>query len=112
MTTATEPTGSTGRSSSDDRAQDDQARAVAALPRVSVVIPTLNEARNLEHVFAALPGGLHEVILVDGNSTDGTPDVARALRPDIRIVGQSLVARMPVRYAEFIPERVRRSLGP
>ena len=34
--------------------------------RVSVVIPALNEARNLEHVFAALPAGLHEVIVVDG----------------------------------------------
>ena len=50
-------------------------------PSVSVVIPTLNEARNLEHVFAALPAGLHEVILVDGHSTDGTPDIARQLLP-------------------------------
>ncbi len=31
---------------------------------------------------------------------------------DIRIADQSLVARVPVRYAEFVPERVRRSLGP
>jgi hypothetical protein len=30
----------------------------SAEPRVSVVIPALNEARNLEHVFAALPAGL------------------------------------------------------
>ena len=58
-------------------------------PRVSVVIPTLNEARNLDHVFAALPGDLHEVILVDGHSVDGTPDVARRLRPDIRVVNQT-----------------------
>ena len=39
-----------------------------AQPTISVVIPTLNEARNLEHVFAAFPAGLHEVILVDGHS--------------------------------------------
>jgi glycosyltransferase involved in cell wall biosynthesis len=52
-------------------------------PRVSVVIPTLNEARNLEHVFAALPAGLHEVIVVDGHSVDGTPDIARQLLPDV-----------------------------
>ena len=26
-------------------------------PRVSVVIPTLNEAQNLPHVFARMPGG-------------------------------------------------------
>jgi glycosyltransferase involved in cell wall biosynthesis len=58
-------------------------------PKVSVVIPTLNEARNLEHVFAALPAGLHEVILVDGHSVDGTPDVARRLRPDVRVIEQT-----------------------
>jgi glycosyltransferase involved in cell wall biosynthesis len=57
--------------------------------RVSVVVPTLNEAANLPHVFARLPGGLHEVILVDGHSTDDTIAVARLLRPDIRVVLQS-----------------------
>lgn len=57
-------------------------------PRVSVIVPTLNEARNLPHVFAELPRGLHEVIVVDGFSTDGTPEVARYLRPDVRIVNQ------------------------
>jgi len=39
--------------------------------RVSVIIPTLNEAENLPHVFSRLPDGLHEVIVVDGHSTDG-----------------------------------------
>jgi glycosyltransferase involved in cell wall biosynthesis len=56
---------------------------------VSVVIPTLNEAPNLPYVFARLPTGLHEVIVVDGKSTDGTIAVARALRPDVRIVRQN-----------------------
>jgi glycosyltransferase involved in cell wall biosynthesis len=56
---------------------------------VSVVIPTLNEAENLPHVFARLPEGLHEVIVVDGNSTDDTVAVARRLRPDSRIVMQA-----------------------
>src|SRR6202451_4581636 len=63
--------------------------ARTARPRVSVVIPTLNEARNLDHVFAALPPDLHEVILVDGHSVDGTPDVARRLRPDVRVLSQT-----------------------
>lgn len=62
---------------------------VAAYPRVSVVIPALNEARNLAHVFARLPPDIHEVILVDGHSVDGTPEVARQLRPDVRIVTQT-----------------------
>jgi glycosyltransferase involved in cell wall biosynthesis len=66
-----------------------QALKPVVQPRVSVVIPTLNEARNLEHVFAALPAGLHEVIVVDGHSVDGTPDVARQLLPDVRIVTQT-----------------------
>lgn len=57
--------------------------------RVSVVIPALNEAQNLPHVFADLPHGLHEVILVDGNSTDGTATVAQELRPGIRVVKQT-----------------------
>jgi hypothetical protein len=46
-------------------------------PRVSVVIPTLNEVRNLPHVFALLPQDIYEVVLVDGTSTDA---VARATR--------------------------------
>jgi len=58
-------------------------------PTVSVVIPAKNEARNLPHVLAALPEGLHEVILVDGNSTDDTVDVAVEHRPDIIVVGQT-----------------------
>lgn len=74
-----------------DLSKQDKPRTAwpTAPPRVSVVIPALNEARNLEHVFAALPGGLHEVILVDGHSVDGTPDVARRLRPDVRVVAQT-----------------------
>jgi glycosyltransferase involved in cell wall biosynthesis len=58
-------------------------------PRVSVVIPTLNEARNLPYVFARLPEGLHEVVVVDGHSVDETVAVARRLRTDVRVVMQS-----------------------
>ena len=58
-------------------------------PKVSVVIPTLNEARNLPHVFADLPAGLHEVIIVDGNSVDDTVATARRLRPGVRIIRQN-----------------------
>src|SRR5665213_590409 len=58
-------------------------------PTVSVVIPAKNEARNLPHVLANLPDGLHEVILVDGNSTDDTIQVALDHRPDIVVVGQN-----------------------
>jgi glycosyltransferase involved in cell wall biosynthesis len=54
-----------------------------------VVIPTLNEARNLPYVFSALPADVHEVIVVDGHSVDETIAVARRLRPDVRVVHQS-----------------------
>jgi glycosyltransferase involved in cell wall biosynthesis len=57
--------------------------------RVSVVIAAMNEAENLPYVFARLPEGLHEVILVDGHSVDETAAVARNLRPDIVIVPQT-----------------------
>ncbi len=60
----------------------------AARHRVSVVIPARNEAKNLPYVLPRIPFWVHEVILVDGNSTDGTADVARALIPTIRVVGQ------------------------
>ncbi len=58
-------------------------------PRVSVVIPALNEARNLPAVFGWLPDDVHEVILVDGHSIDDTLAVARRLRPAVRIVMQT-----------------------
>jgi glycosyltransferase involved in cell wall biosynthesis len=57
--------------------------------QVSVVIPTLNEADNLPWVFARLPQGLHEVIVVDGHSTDATVAVAQRVRPDVCVLTQS-----------------------
>jgi glycosyltransferase involved in cell wall biosynthesis len=58
-------------------------------PSVSVVIPALNEARNLPHVFERIPEDVHQVVLVDGRSTDETVAVARKLRPDVCIVSQT-----------------------
>ena len=53
---------------------------------VSVVIPTLNEAQNLPHVLPAIPDWVHEVVLVDGGSSDGTVEAAKRLREDIIVV--------------------------
>ena len=45
--------------------------------RVSVIIPTHNEAQAIERVLADLPSDLTtEVIVVDSNSSDGTPEIA------------------------------------
>ncbi len=57
--------------------------------KVSVVIPTLNEEANLRLLLPQLPQGLHQVILVDGYSTDNTVEVARSLYPGIEVVKQS-----------------------
>ena len=58
-------------------------------PRVSVVMPTLNEAHNLKHVLPQIPNDVFEVILVDGGSVDDTISVGRQLRSDLRVVHQT-----------------------
>ncbi|GAB7048160.1 hypothetical protein JCM9534A_32860 [Catenuloplanes indicus JCM 9534] len=56
-------------------------------PSVSVIVPALNEARNLPHVLGAMPD-VDEVILVDGGSVDDTVETARRLLPGIRVIQQ------------------------
>ena len=57
--------------------------------KISVVVPAMNEGKNIAHVLHRLPGDLHEVILVDGNSQDDTVAVAREACPNIRVLTQS-----------------------
>jgi glycosyltransferase involved in cell wall biosynthesis len=63
------------------------------LPSVSVIVPALNEARNVPHVFERIPKDIHEVILVDGFSVDGTVAVAREHRPDVRVLRQTRMGK-------------------
>jgi glycosyltransferase involved in cell wall biosynthesis len=58
------------------------------LPKVSLVIPTLNEAENLRWLLPRLPVWIHELLIVDGCSTDQTVEVAQRLWPDVRIVAE------------------------
>jgi len=52
--------------------------SAAAGQRISVVIPTLNEAGDLPGTLACLAGSDDvETIVVDGGSHDGTPEIAR-----------------------------------
>lgn len=50
-------------------------------PTVSVVIPALNEERNLPHVAARMPNDIDEIVFVNGASLDHTAEVARELWP-------------------------------
>lgn len=64
-----------------------------SIPTVSVVVPTLNEVENLPHVLPLLTEPsvawlIHEVILVDGFSVDGTIERAKELYPKIKVVMQ------------------------
>jgi glycosyltransferase involved in cell wall biosynthesis len=74
-------------------------------PRVSVVIPTLNEERNIGWVLERLPDLVDEVILVDGRSTDDTVAVARSLRPDIRVVMETRPGKGAALRAGFVAAR-------
>ena len=74
------------------------------VPTVSVVICTLNEAPNLPHVLPRIPEGIEEILLVDGRSADGTVDVARKLRPEVRVLyedgkGKGLALRRGIEAA-------------
>src|ERR1700680_588335 len=62
----------------------------AALPQLSVIVPTFNERDNVTTLFrrleATLAGVAWEVIFVDDNSPDGTWDLVRDLaRQDSRV---------------------------
>lgn len=53
-----------------------------SLPTVTVLIPTYMEARHLDATLASIEAqdysGIVQVLVVDGGSTDGTPEIARS----------------------------------
>jgi glycosyltransferase involved in cell wall biosynthesis len=57
-------------------------------PSITVLICTLNEEENLQHVLPRIPKWIGEVLLVDGHSTDRTVEVARQVCPNIRVLYQ------------------------
>ncbi len=58
------------------------------LPRVSVVVPAINESANLPHVLPRIPVSVKEVLLVDGHSSDDTATVALKYHPKVRVIFQ------------------------
>ncbi|MEU7699348.1 glycosyltransferase family 2 protein [Streptomyces sp. NPDC039028] len=58
-------------------------------PAVSLVIPALNEARNIPWVFEQIPDCVGEVLLIDGASQDATIPVATRILPTVRSIPQT-----------------------
>ncbi|HEV2732326.1 MAG TPA: glycosyltransferase family 2 protein [Terriglobales bacterium] len=70
--------------------------------RVSVIIPTHNEAQAIGRVLADIPADLvTEVLVVDSNSTDGTPEIAarmgaRVIREPRRGYGRACLTGLAI----------------
>jgi glycosyltransferase involved in cell wall biosynthesis len=67
-------------------------RPAARPPRpetVSVIVPALNEQRNIGWVLQRIPRTVDEVVLVDGYSRDRTVEIARTVREDVVVVRQN-----------------------
>src|SRR5262245_58812831 len=58
-------------------------------PTVTVVVPALNEERNLPHVAARMPADVDEIVFVNGRSVDNTAYVARELWPHATHITQT-----------------------
>ncbi len=73
----------------------------AAAASVSVVIPTLNEGKNLPHVLARMPDWILEIIVVDGLSADDTVAVATRSHPNVRVVANRMPGKGAAMRAGF-----------
>lgn len=57
-------------------------------PKITALLCTLNEERNLPYVLPKIPSDVYEVLIVDGNSKDNTIKVVKQLLPSARILFQ------------------------
>ncbi len=72
----------------DDRFKALQAASDMGIPPVSLVIPTLNEEKNLRLLLPTIPAWVNEIVIVDGRSKDRTIDVAMEFckQRDVKII--------------------------
>lgn len=87
------------------RSTDDLVFAPLGGVSVSVIVPAMNEEKNLPLVLPLIPKWVGEVILVDGNSVDRTVAVARELLPEIVVVGQDRPGKGAALRAGFTAAR-------
>ena len=92
---------------SDSRTTAPAAPDVPAVPRpaVSLVIPAKNEAQNIGWVLERVPDWVHEVILVDGLSADGTLEIAKRIYPDVIVVRETRPGKGAALRAGFAEAR-------
>ena len=76
-----------GRRHGDTRIVGEIPPSLLPEPSVSLIIPTMNEARNVGYVLDRLPPMVTEVVLVDA-SRDVTKLMALSARPDVRIISE------------------------
>ncbi len=73
--------------------------------KVSLIIPTKNEANSIEKTLAEVPGGIiDEIIIVDGNSTDGTPEIVKKL-------GCKVIEGVGGGYGTAVRTGIKQSMG-
>ncbi|OIQ52784.1 glycosyltransferase family 2 protein [Neomoorella thermoacetica] len=56
--------------------------------KVTVLLCTLNEEKNLPYILPSIPKFVNEILIVDGHSKDNTVKVAKQLLPKARIIFQ------------------------
>jgi glycosyltransferase involved in cell wall biosynthesis len=88
--------------SDEESAPTSSTKAITGAGRVSLVIPTKNEAANIAFVLEQVPTCVDEIILVDAHSVDATLVTARFCRSDLRVISQPGIGKGDALRAGFL----------